>query len=122
MPWIDEGLCTGCGICIAQCPVDAITLERGRRAEINETECIRCGRCHDACPRDAVRHDSERVPQEVAGNLQWVRRLLGNFSQPDEQAALMQRMVRFFRKERTVSERTLAAIQGVEDEPGLSRP
>jgi len=118
MPWIDETLCTGCGVCIAQCPVDAIALEDDNRAEINDSECIRCGRCHDVCPQEAVRHDSERIPQEVAQNLQWVRRLLGHFSQPEEQAAFMQRMVRFFNKEKTVSERTLAAIRGAEGGPG----
>jgi len=86
-------------------------------AEIDEVECIRCGRCHDVCPQDAVRHDSERIPQEVAENLQWVRKLLGHFQDPQEQSAFMQRMVRFFNKQKKVSERSLAAITGAMGNP-----
>ncbi len=110
MPWIQQDMCTGCRLCIRICPVDAIALNDEGAAEIDEVECIRCGRCHDVCPRQAVRHDSERVPQEVAENLRWVGRLLEHFDDPQEQSAFMERMVRFFQKEKKVNERTLAAI------------
>ncbi len=117
MPWVNQEMCTGCGLCVADCPVDAINLGDAGKAAIDEEECIRCGRCHDVCPQDAVRHDSERVPQEVAENLRWVRQLLGNFQDAREQAEFMDRMVRFFKKERKVSEQTLAAITSGEAQP-----
>ena len=117
MPWIKQEMCTGCGICIEECPVDTIKLEDNDYAVINEEECIRCGRCHDVCPQDAVRHDGERVPQEVAANLKWVRKLLENFQQPEEQTAFMQRMVRFFNKEKKVNEQTIDAIKNAQDDP-----
>jgi ferredoxin len=117
MPWVDESLCTGCGICVKECPVDAIVLSDSQRAVLNEQECVRCGICHDVCPQDAVRHDSERVPQEVAANLQWVRRLLENFHEPAERAAFMERMSRFFKKERKVAEQTLSAVAAAGENP-----
>jgi NAD-dependent dihydropyrimidine dehydrogenase PreA subunit len=27
MPWVDKDKCTGCGICIEECPVGAISME-----------------------------------------------------------------------------------------------
>jgi len=117
MPWVSEERCTGCGICVEECPVSAIVQKEDGVAEINEAECIRCGECHDVCPEEAVRHDKERIPQEVADNLRWVRKLLGHFDGPEEQAAFMERMARFFKKQKQVSERTLAAITAAGDKP-----
>jgi len=117
MPWIKQDMCTSCSLCVNECPAGAIELNADGFAEIDEAECIRCGRCHDVCPEDAVRHDGERIPQEVAENLRWVRRLLGHFQDSQEQAAFMERMVRFFNKQKKVSERTLAAITAAEDKP-----
>ncbi len=117
MPWVKQELCVGCGVCIDECPVGAIRLDGSDVAAIDEAQCIRCGRCHDVCPQDAVRHDGERIPQEVAANLEWVRGLLDHFQEPSERAAFMGRMVRFFNKQKKVTERTLAAIQAAGDDP-----
>jgi len=117
MPWVRADMCTGCGVCVADCPVDAIALTDEGAARIDEVACIRCGRCHDVCPQDAVRHDSERIPQEIAEKLRWVRTLLGHFPDRQEQVDFLDRMERFFKKEQKVSERTLAAIQGARANP-----
>lgn len=117
MPWVNQEMCTGCGICIQECPVHAMEQQADGLAFIHEDECIRCGKCHDVCPRNAVRHDSERIPLEVAENLRWVRKLLEHFSTPDEQAAFMERMVRFFRKQIKVGEQTLAVISQAGTDP-----
>ena len=120
MPWVNQELCTGCGVCTAECPVDAISQEDDGRAVINESECIRCGKCHDVCPQGAVRHDGERIPQEVADNLRWVRKLLGHFQEPAERVAFMQRMMRFFNKQKKVNEQTINVIKTAEDNPAES--
>jgi len=86
-------------------------------AMINDAECIRCGHCHEICPRDAVRHDRERIPLEVADNLRWVGNLLTHYSQPAEQAAFMQRMIRHFTKEEEIARRTIAMIMAAENDP-----
>ncbi len=118
MPWIKAESCMGCGICVMECPVDAIHQPHpGEPAVIDEVSCIRCGRCHEVCPKNAVRHDSERIPQEVVANLQWVHGLLEHFENQTEQMAFMDRIVRFFNKQKKVAERTLAALALVQSGP-----
>ena len=73
MPWIDEKKCTGCGICIERCPVNAIKEEEGK-AKINMNECIHCGTCHDVCSQEAVRHDGEKIPENVKANVEMTKK------------------------------------------------
>jgi ferredoxin len=75
MPWINEEMCTGCGICVDECCVDAISLAEGKAA-IDDGICIRCGVCHGVCPVDAVRHDGEKVPAIIGSNLEWATGLI----------------------------------------------
>jgi ferredoxin len=110
MPWVNEDLCVGCGVCVDDCPVGAITLKDDRKAIINEDKCIRCGRCHDVCPQEAVRHDSERIPKEVAANLEKTKGLLKHFETPQEQQAFLKRMVRYFQKQQKVAGLTIDKI------------
>ena len=51
---INEDICTGCGICIHKCPVDAIKLNNNDKAEVNEQYCIGCGVCAHFCPEHAI--------------------------------------------------------------------
>ena len=52
-PRIDPGLCTGCGTCIAQCPVSALTM--GDRLPLVDTDrCITCFCCQEICPVKAI--------------------------------------------------------------------
>ena len=99
MPWVSMQMCMGCEICVQVCPVEAITLGDGV-ASINDDLCIRCGKCHDTCPEQAVRHDSERIPEEIAANLDRTRGFLRHCGTAEEREALLERMKRFFTKER----------------------
>lgn len=110
MPWVDKSKCAGCGICVGQCPVNAIFMEDGK-AEIDMEKCIRCGKCHDACPQEAVRHDSERIPQEVEENLEKTRKLMENFKTEVERKAFLERMERHFNKEKKVAEKSIEKIR-----------
>ncbi|HII70087.1 TPA: 4Fe-4S binding protein [Methanopyrus kandleri] len=47
-PWIRESRCTGCGLCVERCPVEALRLEEGRA--VVEGDCELCGTCWDICP------------------------------------------------------------------------
>lgn len=109
MPWVKQDLCTGCGVCVTECPVEAISLTDGK-AMLDEKACIRCGHCHNVCPQEAVRHDSERIPEEIEANLQWTRRLLGHFDSAEEKRGLVERMKRYFAKERKVAEQSIARL------------
>jgi NADH-quinone oxidoreductase subunit F len=51
---IDEGKCTGCGVCARECPQEAISGEKKLPQTIDQTKCIKCGLCRDSCKFDAV--------------------------------------------------------------------
>ena len=42
--------CMACGICLRDCPVDAIAGEKRMVHVINQDKCIKCGTCLDVCP------------------------------------------------------------------------
>ncbi len=109
MPWIKTEDCVSCGICIQECPVGAISVN-GEAAVIDEKACIRCGKCHDICPHEAVRHDSERIGEQVAANIEWTKGLLRHFESADEKRGLIGRMKRYFAKERKVAEQSIARL------------
>ena len=112
MPWISEEMCVGCGICIDECPVGAIALQDDIAA-IDEEKCIRCGICHHVCPQDAIRHDSEKIPEEVEANLAWVRSLLCHYSTTEDREALVNRLKRHFGKQKIVAEQTLERLNAL---------
>ena len=112
MPWINNELCTGCQTCIDECSVGAISMEEDI-AVIKEDECIRCGVCHDVCPEDAVRHDGERIPEEVQSNLAYARKLLTHeyySNDRTKQKQLIGRLQRLFTKNKKVAEKTIEQL------------
>jgi len=115
MPWVKQEMCTGCSICVDECPVGAMSIDGGK-ASIDEENCIRCARCHDVCPEEAVRHDSERVPEEIEANLQWTRQLLRHFDSAEKKRGLIERMKRYFTKERKVADQTIARLDQLSQE------
>jgi ferredoxin len=52
-PKADESLCTGCGTCVDQCPVSALSLEEALPRVDPET-CIGCFCCQELCPERAM--------------------------------------------------------------------
>lgn len=91
LPWLASGRdpgpaivtdpqCTGCNICYAECPYDAIRMvdrddetKYQKLAIINNTQCTGCGICVGACPTDAINlhggYNSEQVFSAVKGAL-----------------------------------------------------
>jgi NADH-quinone oxidoreductase subunit F len=53
--YIDAGLCRGCGRCLRNCPVQAITGKKQEPHEIDPSRCIKCGACIDDCRYQAVK-------------------------------------------------------------------
>ena len=51
---IDPEQCTGCTLCLRNCPSDAITGEKKKPHTIANDKCIKCGICYDCCKFDAV--------------------------------------------------------------------
>ena len=112
MPWIDKNKCTGCGLCIRECPVNAIFMKEGK-AEIDMDKCIRCGKCHDVCPQEAVRHDGEKIAIEVKENLEKTKKLMENFGTKEEKKAFLERMIKHYNKEKKVAEKTIEEIKNL---------
>jgi len=54
---VNQDLCSGCGVCVAVCPYDALQLvesDGGRVAAVDSLKCKRGGLCASACPSGAV--------------------------------------------------------------------
>ena len=51
---IEPGRCSGCGICIEKCQVNALTMNDENIAEIDYDRCIGCGLCAPECPEEAI--------------------------------------------------------------------
>ena len=54
LPSIDREICTGCGDCIAACPVDALGKVEGKADLVRPEACTYCLACEDLCPVDAI--------------------------------------------------------------------
>ncbi|PKN04276.1 MAG: 4Fe-4S ferredoxin [Deltaproteobacteria bacterium HGW-Deltaproteobacteria-9] len=46
--------CTGCGLCVDDCPMAAISIDEQNIAMIDAEACIGCGVCTHVCPTDAI--------------------------------------------------------------------
>ncbi len=65
----DEKVCAGgtaeiegCGICIGECPYDALS-RSGARIRVDESACEGCGGCVSVCPTSALRHREPSAEQ-----------------------------------------------------------
>ena len=114
MPWVKEEDCVGCGVCVDKCPTGAICLV-DEVARVDMSKCIRCGVCHEVCPEDAVRHDGEKVADEVQANLEKTREYMGAcaryLGREEEKHKCLQRMIKYFSKEKLVAEKTLTLLR-----------
>ncbi len=53
--YIIEDKCPGCGICVKECPQQAITsMGKKKPVVMDESKCIKCGVCFDVCKMDAI--------------------------------------------------------------------
>ncbi|MCX8034306.1 MAG: 4Fe-4S binding protein [Thermodesulfovibrio sp.] len=73
---IDYNKCTGCGICVLQCPYRAIDIEM-KKIKLTENLCEGCGICVASCPAKAIELEGftfEQIISEIEGILCVIRR------------------------------------------------
>jgi len=54
---LDASKCTGCGVCVAQCPTDALAdleVTESCRLVFRQESCVGCGQCVDVCPEKCL--------------------------------------------------------------------
>ena len=70
---IDSEKCTGCGLCVAKCQVNAVSIDESFKvSKINLDRCIGCGNCIASCPLEArslVKKEKETIPPVDSENL-----------------------------------------------------
>ncbi|HNZ53455.1 MAG TPA: 4Fe-4S binding protein [bacterium] len=49
---INASLCTNCGLCASECPVEAISENGG--VHVISDACVDCGACVSVCPVEAI--------------------------------------------------------------------
>jgi NAD-dependent dihydropyrimidine dehydrogenase PreA subunit len=64
---LDEGICTGCGICVACCPADVLRMDNDtRKAQIKYPEdCVACWACESFCPVGCIEVSPKRGGREM---------------------------------------------------------
>ena len=62
--WVDEEICSGCGLCISACSYDARKMDEKKGvAIVEEVLCHGCGACASACPSGACELKNFRTEQ-----------------------------------------------------------
>ncbi|MBW1712648.1 MAG: 4Fe-4S binding protein [Deltaproteobacteria bacterium] len=51
---LDQEKCTGCGLCLAVCPHQLLSLENGRASISDRDRCMECGACAINCPSGSI--------------------------------------------------------------------
>lgn len=60
-----RALCTDCGLCVAQCPVGALSMNAQGRVSYDASKCVLCDSCIHVCPHDSSPRTAQMTPEEV---------------------------------------------------------
>ncbi len=72
LPQIDTARCTGCGWCVAACPLHLLSLEpqgwKKKSVLANAPACTGCRLCEIRCPFDAITMVKKKPPGGTGGS------------------------------------------------------
>ena len=83
--------CSGCGLCVKRCPMEAVTLEasdkannkKGKVAISDAGSCIGCGVCAYKCPTKSIVLEQRGKPTDPPADInEYVERFIMDFSDP----------------------------------------
>jgi dissimilatory sulfite reductase (desulfoviridin) alpha/beta subunit len=99
--WRGEG-CTGCGLCVAVCPVKAIRIAGdGGAVKVEASRCIGCGDCINTCPSASMTEKARGARVFVGGKLGRVpflgQPVFGVLNGTEEILAVITEALEFFR-------------------------
>jgi len=67
--YIDNNLCTNCGICYNVCPTGALSTDESRLKIIfSPSICIKCKICHDVCPEKCLHLEEKLYIKDFVSN------------------------------------------------------
>jgi len=53
--YVASDVCTGCGLCLKNCPSEAVTGEKKEPHRIDPRKCVQCGICREVCRFNAIK-------------------------------------------------------------------
>lgn len=70
---VRRSMCTGCGLCMAVCPVHAISMKEDKESgflypNMDKGACIQCGTCRHVCPDGIIREERLGYSDVYAAN------------------------------------------------------
>lgn len=72
LPVIERNRCTGCGWCVAACPLDLLSLEREgwkKHSQLDDAElCTGCAYCAIRCPFGVISMQAAAPGTDAAGD------------------------------------------------------
>ncbi|MHB8836995.1 MAG: 4Fe-4S dicluster domain-containing protein [Candidatus Methylomirabilia bacterium] len=115
--WNGDG-CTGCGLCVAICPVKAVRFTgEGGSVEIESSRCIGCGDCIVSCPSASMAEKARGFRVFVGGKLGRVpflgQPVFGVLTGTEEILAVIEEALEFFRLHGRARERFGDTLQRV---------
>lgn len=110
MPWINKNKCVACKKCVKKCPVDAISMVRGK-ALIDDNECINCGKCVRTCPVKAILKDKEHIDFEIGSSIRKIRKSLSRSENKKARRRMARNKVMQLKMQRKVIQGTLKELK-----------
>ncbi|GEM_PF-1480399 len=110
MPLIIKKKCVSCKKCVKKCPVDAISMVKGK-ALINDIKCVNCGKCVKICPVKAIMKDKDRIRSEVDANIKTLKRSLGSSKNSKQRRKMIKAQKRQINIQRKILQGTLKKMK-----------
>lgn len=71
----DADKCIGCGLCVRDCPAEALQIDKKSREEYTllhyPARCAYCGQCEDSCRHGAI-SNSNKLVESTTNKGEWV--------------------------------------------------